>query len=219
MRSHLRSPRGNELVEHDLRAVGEIAELRLPHGERIGLGQRIAVLEAEHRLLRQHRVDDLEARLPLGEMIERRIPLLGLLIEQHGVALREGAALAVLAGKPHPMPVEQQGAEGQRLRCGPVDVFPDSIASAPVFQETIERAVQVEIRRQGRDLAADVLERGDLDARASAARIVAVGGALESRPAAVEPVGLVGAVVLRGFQVPHRGGPASRPSSSRLRAR
>src|SRR5262245_66537606 len=27
--------RGDELVEHDLRAVGEIAELRLPQGERI----------------------------------------------------------------------------------------------------------------------------------------------------------------------------------------
>ena len=53
----------DELVEHHLRAVGEVAELRLPHDERVGLGQRVAVLEAEHRLLRQHRVDDLEAAL------------------------------------------------------------------------------------------------------------------------------------------------------------
>ena len=53
---------------------------------------------------------------------------------------------------------------------------------------------------QRRDPAADVLERADLDAGASAARIVAVGGALEPCPAAVEPVGLVGAVVLRGFK-------------------
>ena len=30
MRSHLRSPGGDELVEHHLRAIGEVAELRLP---------------------------------------------------------------------------------------------------------------------------------------------------------------------------------------------
>ena len=53
--------RRDELVEHDLRAVGEVAELRLPEHERVRLGERVAVLEAEHRLLREHRVDDLEA--------------------------------------------------------------------------------------------------------------------------------------------------------------
>ena len=55
--------RRDELVEHHLRAVGEVAELRLPQRQRVRLGERIAVLEAEHRLLREHRVDDLEARL------------------------------------------------------------------------------------------------------------------------------------------------------------
>ena len=55
--------RGDELVEHHLRAVGEIAELRLPQRQRVRLGERVAVFEAEHRLFRQHRVDDLEARL------------------------------------------------------------------------------------------------------------------------------------------------------------
>ena len=54
---------GDELVEDNLRAIGEVAELRLPERQRIRLGQRIAVLEAEHRLFRQHRVDDFEARL------------------------------------------------------------------------------------------------------------------------------------------------------------
>ena len=53
--------RRDELVEHHLRAVGEIAELRLPQRQRVRLGERIAVFEAEHRLFRQHRVDDLEA--------------------------------------------------------------------------------------------------------------------------------------------------------------
>ena len=50
----------DELVDDDLRAVGEVAELRFPDHERVGLGVAIAVLEAEHRLLGQHRVDDHE---------------------------------------------------------------------------------------------------------------------------------------------------------------
>ena len=93
--------RRDELVEHDLRAVGEVAELRFPQRQRVRLGGRIAVLEAEHGLFRQHRIEHFEARLLGAEMVERRVALLGLLIEQHRMALRERAALAVLAGQAH----------------------------------------------------------------------------------------------------------------------
>ncbi len=52
------------MVEYHLRAIGEVAELRLPDGERIGLGQRIAILESPARLLtRQHRVDGVDLHL------------------------------------------------------------------------------------------------------------------------------------------------------------
>src|SRR5688500_14402936 len=43
--------RADELVDDDLRAVGEVAELRLPHHQRIGFGRRVAVLEAQHARL------------------------------------------------------------------------------------------------------------------------------------------------------------------------
>ena len=56
---------GDELVDDDLRAVGEVAELRLPQHERVGLGEAVAIFEAEHGLLGEHGVDDLELRLPL----------------------------------------------------------------------------------------------------------------------------------------------------------
>src|SRR5918993_238785 len=84
--------RRDELVEHHLRPVGEVAELRLPQGEGVRLRQGIAVLEPEHRLLGEHRVDDLVARLTLADVVERRVPRLGLLIDQNRMALREGAA-------------------------------------------------------------------------------------------------------------------------------
>ena len=50
--------RGNELVDHDLGAVAEVAELRLPDHQRVRVGGGVAVLEGHHRLFRQQRVVD-----------------------------------------------------------------------------------------------------------------------------------------------------------------
>jgi hypothetical protein len=60
---------GYELVEDNLGAVGKVAELRLPQGERVRLGERIAVFEPEHCLLREHRIDDLVAALVGADML------------------------------------------------------------------------------------------------------------------------------------------------------
>ena len=43
---------GQELVDHDLRAVGEVAELRFPDVQRVGIGGGVAVLEAPSPLPR-----------------------------------------------------------------------------------------------------------------------------------------------------------------------
>src|SRR3546814_9650561 len=40
--------RGDELVDHALRAVGEIAALRFPQDPRFRLGHRLAIFDAEH---------------------------------------------------------------------------------------------------------------------------------------------------------------------------
>ena len=39
--------RGDELIDDDLRAVHEVAELRFPQHERAGIGDGVAVLESE----------------------------------------------------------------------------------------------------------------------------------------------------------------------------
>ena len=59
--------------------------------QRVGLGERVAVLEAEHRVFREHRVDDLVARLPLADVVEREVALLGLLVDEG----RSGAGVKV----------------------------------------------------------------------------------------------------------------------------
>ena len=136
--------RRDELVEHHLRAVGEIAELRLPQRQRVGLGERIAVFEAEHRLLGEHRVDDLVARLPVADMVERDVARLGLLVDQHRMALRERAALAVLAGQAHREAFVEQRAEGQRLAGRPVDALAALDRRAAVVEEALDGLVDVE---------------------------------------------------------------------------
>src|SRR5260370_42535836 len=87
--------RRDELVEYDLGAVGEVAELRFPHRQRIRLGQRIAVFEANHGFFREQRVDDLVMALVAAGMMERGIAALVLLVAQDPMPLPEGPAAAV----------------------------------------------------------------------------------------------------------------------------
>ena len=51
------------LVDDDLRAVDEVAELRLPHHQRVVVGVRVAVLEAERGVLAEQAVVHPEAGL------------------------------------------------------------------------------------------------------------------------------------------------------------
>ena len=65
------------------------------------------------------------------------------LIDQHRVTLREGAALAVLAGEPHRIAVEEERAERERLRGRPVDAGAGLDRLAAVVEEALDGAVDV----------------------------------------------------------------------------
>ena len=99
----------------------EIAKLRLPQAEHLREVQRVAVIEAEHRVFAQERIVDAEARLLRREMLQRDVPLAGLLVVEHRVALREGAAARVLAGEPDRHALDQQRAPGDRLGVRPIE--------------------------------------------------------------------------------------------------
>src|SRR5262245_33443007 len=64
----------DELIDHDLGAVHEVTELGLPDRELMGIGEAHAELEAEDGVLREHAVQDHEARLSLPDVIERDVP-------------------------------------------------------------------------------------------------------------------------------------------------
>ena len=116
--------RRDELVDDDLGAVGEVAELGLPDHQHVGFDERVAVIEPEHRRLRQHAVVDAESRLIGFDVVERDIDLLVLGVEPRRVAVGEGASHAVLAAETNRSSLNQQGAEGQQLAKRPVDRAP-----------------------------------------------------------------------------------------------
>src|SRR5690606_16578627 len=180
-------------------AVGEIAELGFPQGQGIRLGGRIAVFIAEHGYFREHGIEDLVARLPVAQMIEGRAARLWFLVEQDRLPLRGATAFALLSREAHRMTFFQQGAEGERFRGGPVDALAAFDRLAAIVEETLDGAVRVEILRERGDLAADLLQRIDLDAGIAAARLVDLAARLQSGPATVKPVGLVRLVALAGF--------------------
>ena len=125
-------------------------------------------------------------------MVQRRVALLGVLIDQHGVALREGAALAVLAGQAHRMALDEQRAESQRLARRPVDAVAGLDRLAPVVEEALDRRCTSKPFGQCGDRSPMRRSVSSVDAGVAAARIFLVGlAALHAGPGAVEPVGLV----------------------------
>ena len=143
--------RGDELVDHHLRAVDEVAELPFPDGQGVGLGGGVAVLEAQHSLLGQDRVDHHKRRLAVGDMLQRGvaadIPLFAVLVVQHSVAMDEGPAAAVFARQPHRVATGDQRRIGQGLAHAPVDVDVATAHRSAVGQHFFDQRMDLEVRR------------------------------------------------------------------------
>ena len=145
---HLDSAAGNELVDHDLRAVGEIAELRFPDHQRQRVGHAVAEFEAQHGVLAERAVEDVEAGLVGRDVLQGNVALAGFGIVEGQVALAEGAAAGILAAQAHRRAFEHQRAEGQRFGEGPVDMRGrrplDAQGFAAAFHEAAQLGMQVE---------------------------------------------------------------------------
>jgi hypothetical protein len=61
---------GDELVDHHLRAIGKVAELRLPDHQTRGRGGRIAVFKGQHCLLGQEGIVNHKTRLLVTDMLQ-----------------------------------------------------------------------------------------------------------------------------------------------------
>jgi hypothetical protein len=118
------------------------------------------------------------------------------------MALREGAALHVLAGEAHPVAFEQERTEGERFASGPIEALAGLQHLLAVVEEALDRAVDVEALRHRGDLEPISRRRSTATPGLAAARIVHVlAHGLEAGPAAVEPIGLVGLVALSALEL------------------
>ncbi len=63
----------DELINHHLRTVGEVAELRFPDGQGARLCGGIAVFKRQHRFFRQHGVPDFKRSLRIVNVVQRGI--------------------------------------------------------------------------------------------------------------------------------------------------
>ena len=117
------------------------------------------------------------------------------------MALREGAALDVLARQADRVAFGEERAEGERLRRSPSRCRRRSRSPSAGCRGSADGLVEGEAFRDLGQLLADRLQLLDRNAGVAAPRRVAHLGDLHARPGAVEPVGLVRAVVLAGLEL------------------
>src|ERR1017187_7230593 len=139
---------GNELVDHDLRAVGEIAELRFPNHQRQRVRHAVAELETQHGVLAEGTVVHVETPLVRGNVLQGDIALAGFGIVERQVALAEGAAAGILAAEPYRRAFQRQRAERQRLGKGPVDGGILLQRGAAAVHEPAQLGMQVKLLRE-----------------------------------------------------------------------
>ena len=117
------------------------------------------------------------------------------------MALAERAALHVLARKPNRMAIVEQRGEGQRFGRRPIDALALCDDLLAVVEKALNGAVGVEVRRHCGQLLAQILERLRSSTPVTPRRGPSTLGELDVLPGAVEPVGLVGAIVLAGLEL------------------
>ncbi|MCY1222428.1 hypothetical protein D9M72_345210 [compost metagenome] len=173
VRQHQRQARGaaplhftrrDELVDHHLGAVDEVAELGFPDHQRVRFGGRVAVFETEYGFFGQHRVDHRERCLVFRHILQRHvaagIPALAVLVVQHGVAVGEGAAAGILAGDAHRVARGHQRGEGQVLAHAPVQRLVAAAHVGAVLDDLFHQRVQLQRLRRGGDALGQALQFG-----------------------------------------------------------
>ncbi len=113
--------RRDELVDDDLRAICEIAKLSFPENQRLGIVAAVAVLVAHDCGFRENGVVDLEFRLIRSNVIQRNVRMLVLDIEEHRMAMIEGATLTILSTQADVNAALQERPECEGLRHAEVD--------------------------------------------------------------------------------------------------
>ncbi len=144
---------GDKLIDHHLRAVGKVAELRFPQHQRIRLGGGIPVFETQHRLFGQQRVDHHEVRLIRRQVLQRGVsalmPYHAILVVPGGVTMKERAALRILPGQPDRIAFGEQRGISQVFRHPPVQRQFAARHRDTVIDDFLHARLQYETLRHG----------------------------------------------------------------------
>jgi hypothetical protein len=120
--------------------------------------------------------------------------LFGLLIDEHGVSLREGAAPAVLAGHPDMSPLGAQRGDRQRLGGRPIDIPAGFDRGTLGFELAGYFRIEMKSLWEGDEPVSHILQYLDRDAGVTTA--VITGRLVEPGPGPFEPVLPVRAIAL-----------------------
>ena len=116
--------RGDELVNHDLRTIGKIAELCFPDHHGTWIVGCVAIFKGQHGFFGQDRVDHDKRCLVVSHVLQRhigaRIPLLAALVMNHRMAVRERSTSAVFSGQTHWIAAGNEGSKRHVLAHSPV---------------------------------------------------------------------------------------------------
>ncbi len=138
-------------------------------------------------------------RLTLFDVVQREIAFFGFLVNDAGMALAESAAHAVLTGQAHGITFQQQAAKSHSFGGGPVDAFAGLEHLALAFQQAFDGLMSRKTFGQGGQGFANLSQpcrfKGGLPALVFAALTI------QMRPAAIQPIGLVGAEFLAGLKL------------------
>lgn len=159
--------RSDVVVDHDLRSVGEISELSLPHDEDVRVHDGVPVLESEDSVFGEVTVLDVEElllNLLLGqESVEWNILLVLNLVVQHSMSVREGSSFDVLAGKTDSEPFVEKSSPSEGLSRSHIDSFSRGDGLESRFEDLLDLGVQGHGARDRGELNSDLLELGDGD--------------------------------------------------------
>ncbi|MNV40349.1 hypothetical protein D3C71_1319510 [compost metagenome] len=113
----------DELVDHHLSTVGEVTELRFPNGQGARFCGGVTIFERQYGFFRQHGVPHFELALPAVNIGQRNVDRTVFLVVHHSMAVEEGTATGIFAGKANRDAFIDHGGIGQRFRRAPVERF------------------------------------------------------------------------------------------------
>ena len=162
-----------------------------------GIGERIAIFEAEHAEFAERGVPHLETAGPDGR--QRDIFVAGFLVDPHGVALAEGAAAAILPRQADAVALARSGCRTPAPRRSP-SRNPRRCRTSLVLASRMRCSVLWMCRPSGTVVSTlPSLRSSSSPIAVAMLRRPSTGssGRPEPRPAALEPVRLVGQIADR----------------------